>query len=85
MLCDARLELGLTLGQVGEACGVGESGAMTWESGRALPQAARLWRLVELLQLDAVLVVHACDPRYALPADPDELPASDTNTAGGVQ
>ena len=65
MICRGRLAKGLTLRQVGAACGVGESCAMSWESGRVLPQAARLWRLVELLQLDAVLVVHACDPRHS--------------------
>ena len=66
----ARMRLGLTMLEVGEACGVGEGCVCSWEGGRAHPQAARLWRLVTVLELEAVLVVRACDPKHSGPQGP---------------
>ncbi len=67
MLCAARVAKRLTLAEVGEACGVTDTCALAWESGHSFPQAARIWRLAQLLELDACLIVHACDPRYRAP------------------
>lgn len=70
MMRASRQRLGLTMTEVGQACGVGEGCVCSWESGRAQPNAARLHRLVTVLELSAALVVLACDPTHSGPQGP---------------
>lgn len=70
LMLQARRRLDLTMTDVGQACGVGESCVCSWEAGRAQPNASRLWRLVCVLELDAALILRACDPTLSGPCGP---------------
>jgi transcriptional regulator with XRE-family HTH domain len=63
LLSEARQRRNVTMDEVGAAVGVTPSCVARWETSReTMPNSRHLWRLCEFLQLDAVLLVRACDP-----------------------
>ena len=67
-----RQELGLTLEEVGEACGVGKSTVRNWETG-AIKNMRRdkVLLLAKKLQVDPMLIIDGVDAPAAPSSDED--------------
>lgn len=78
-----RQELGLTLEEVGEACGVGKSTVRKWETG-AIKNMRRdkVLLLAKKLQVDPMLIIDGVDAPAAPSSDEDEDVEMSASNAG---